>query len=344
MWRAPIRMLEKSLVLCICSGFRPLASVLRWTTALVTLEQLRVFVAVAKHLHVTNAAYHLNMTQSAASASIAALENRCAVRLFNRIGRRIELTAEGVRFLVEARAVLQRVSEAKLVLDELSDFRRGTVTIHAGQTIANYWLPAVLHRFRKIYPDIKIEVRIGNTAQVVSAILDGEAHIGMIAGDVDNASIEKWPVDTDRLLLVVGAQHSAARHANFTVERFMTTPWIVREPGSSMRRYFESLLTGFGVDPTKVEIALELPSNESVRQAVVDNAGASIISNLLVENELRNGSLRQLNLSLPQRQFLVLQHRERHRSRAVDALTDIIKAINLAVPGKGSKIANSAAA
>jgi DNA-binding transcriptional LysR family regulator len=311
-------------------------------TALVTLEQLRVFVAVAEHLHVTNAAYQLNMTQSAASASIAALENRCAVRLFNRVGRRIELTDEGARFLVEAKAVLQRASEAELVLDDLSNFRRGTLTIHAGQTIANYWLPAVLHRFRKVYPDIKTEVRIGNTAQVVSAVLDGEAHIGMIAGDVDNASIDKWPVDTDRLLLVVGAGHPAARDVNFTVERFMTTPWIVREPGSSMRRDFEILLTGFGVDPAKVEIALELPSNEAVRQAVIENAGASIISNLLVDKEIRGGSLRQLNLSLPQRPFLVLQHRERYRSRTVDALIDIIKTINPSVSGRDHKTAPSA--
>jgi DNA-binding transcriptional LysR family regulator len=310
-------------------------------TALVTLEQLRVFVAVAEHLHVTNAAYQLNMTQSAASASIAALENRCAVRLFNRVGRRIELTDEGSRFLVEAKAVLQRASEAELVLDDLSNFRRGTLTIHAGQTIANYWLPAVLHRFRKVYPDIKTEVRIGNTAQVVSAVLDGEAHIGMIAGDVDNASIDKWPVDTDRLLLVVGAGHPAARDVNFTVERFMTTPWIVREPGSSMRRDFEILLTGFGVDPAKVEIALELPSNEAVRQAVIENAGASIISNLLVDKEIRGGSLRQLNLSLPQRPFLVLQHRERYRSRTVDALIDIIKTINPSVSGRDHKTAPS---
>lgn len=308
-------------------------------TALVTLEQLRVFVAVAEQLHVTNAAFHLNMTQSAASASIAALENRCMVRLFNRVGRRIELTAEGVRFLIEAKAVLQRASEAELVLDELSDFRRGTLAIHAGQTIANYWLPAVLHRFRKNYPDIKTHVRIGNTSQVVSALLDGEAHIGMIAGDVEDANIEKWPVDTDRLLLVVGADYRAAVEADFSIDRFMSTPWVVRERGSSMRRDFETLLAGFGVDPSKVEIALELPSNEAVRQAVVENAGASIISNLLVDNEIRNGSLRQLKLSLPQRHFFILQHRERYRGRAVDALTDVIKAVNPSISGDNRKAA-----
>lgn len=300
---------------------------------MVTLEQLRVFVAVAEHLHVTNAAYQLNMTQSAASASIAALESRCAIQLFNRVGRRIELTAEGGRFLVEAKAVLRRVSEAELVLDELSDFRRGTLILHVGQTIANYWLPPILYRFRQLYPDIQTEVRIGNTAQVVSAVLEGAAHVGMIAGDIEHANLEKSAVDTDQMFLVVGVEHPAGRDLNFTPDRFATTPWIVRERGSSMRRDFESLVTGFGVDLSTIPIALELPSNEAVRQAVEANAGASIISNLLVDKDLRAGRLRQLNLPLPKRHFLVLRHRERYRSRAADVLVDMMKAINPAVSG-----------
>jgi DNA-binding transcriptional LysR family regulator len=256
------------------------------------------------------------------------------MQLFNRVGRRIELTAEGKRFLVEAKAVLQRASEAELVLDELSDFRRGTLNLYVGQTIANYWLPGPLYSFRQLYPDINTDVKIGNTAQVVSAVLEGAAHLGMIAGDVEHASLEKLAVDMDQMCLVAGTEHPASQDLNFTADRFATTPWIVRERGSSMRRDFEAIVTGFGVDVSTIPIVLELPSNEAVRQAVEVNAGASIISNLLVDKDLRAGRLRQLNLPLPKRHFQVLQHRERYRSRAADALVDMMQAVNPEVSGR----------
>ena len=105
-----------------------------------TLEQLRVFVAVAERQHVTRAAVALNVAQSAVSAAIAALEARHDVELFQRVGRGVELTEAGARFLVEARAILARVEAAGLVLSELGNLTRGTLAVHASQTIAQHWI------------------------------------------------------------------------------------------------------------------------------------------------------------------------------------------------------------
>src|SRR5260370_23212174 len=106
-----------------------------------TLEQLRVFVAVAERQHVTRAAEALNLAQSATSAAIAALESRHGAKLFHRVGRGIELTEAGALFLVEARAVLARAESAELILSELCGLKRGTPSIHASQTISHYLLP-----------------------------------------------------------------------------------------------------------------------------------------------------------------------------------------------------------
>src|SRR5215470_10628357 len=103
-----------------------------------TLEQLRVFVAVAERLHVTKAARALNLAQSAASHAIAALEGRYDTKLFNRVGRRIELTEVGQIFLMEARAVLAQAEVAQLALSEYGNLKRGTLSIQASQTIAGY--------------------------------------------------------------------------------------------------------------------------------------------------------------------------------------------------------------
>lgn len=103
-----------------------------------TLEQLRIFVGVAEREHVTRAAEALNITQSAASGAIAALEARHGVPLFHRVGRGIELTEAGAMFLVEARAVLGRAAHAELALAEYGGLQRGTLKLVASQTIASY--------------------------------------------------------------------------------------------------------------------------------------------------------------------------------------------------------------
>ena len=129
-----------------------------------TLDQLRVFVAVAERQHVTQAAEALHLAQSAVSAHIAALEGRHDARLFERVGRGIRLTETGAIFLVEAKAVLAQVDRAELVLAEISGLRRGRLQIQASETIASYWLPSRLVAFRRANPGLTISVAIGNPA------------------------------------------------------------------------------------------------------------------------------------------------------------------------------------
>ena len=145
-----------------------------------TLDQLRIFVAVAERQHVTHAAEALNLAQSAASHAIASLEDRHQTKLFNRIGRHIELTDAGQAFLKEARAVLATVEAAELALIEFSNLKRGVLSVQASQTIANYWLPRHLAAFRSAYPQIEIRANIGNTAQVAKAVENRETELGFV--------------------------------------------------------------------------------------------------------------------------------------------------------------------
>src|SRR3982074_214346 len=142
-----------------------------------TLEQLRVFVAVAERQHVTRAAAVLNLAQSAVSAAIAALEARHGAKLFDRVGRGVELTEAGALFLVEARAILARVEAAGLVLSGLGNVQGGKLPWHARQTIATYWRPRPLVPFRRQYPSIDIRLTIGNTAQGAAALREGAADL-----------------------------------------------------------------------------------------------------------------------------------------------------------------------
>lgn len=289
-----------------------------------TLEQLRVFVAVAERQHVTRAAEALNLAQSAASAAIAALEARHEAKLFHRVGRGIEMTGAGAVFLVEARAVLARAEAAELVLAELGGLKRGTLRVNASQTIASYWLPRHLVAFRRAYPGIDIRLTVGNTAQAAAAVHEGSAELGFVEGDVDDPVLSSRMVARDYLVVVVGAEHPWASCADVAAAQLMDSEWVLREPGSGTRAMFEAALKEFGVPIGALRIALELPTNESVRAAVEAGMGATAISASVAAPSLEAGLLHKIALALPERDFCVLQHAGRHRSRAADALLAII--------------------
>ncbi len=290
-----------------------------------TLEQLRVFVMVADQLHMTRAAERLNMTQSAVSASVAALEASCGVLLFHRIGRRIELTEEGRLFRTEAEAILARVSVAESVLADLSGMRRGRLVIHASQTIANYRLGPLLHRFHSLYPHIELEVALGNTAQVVAAILEGGADLGFVEGEVAAAQIARLAIPGDRLVLVVGRDHPWQGRTSIAPADLLDVPFVLREAGSGTRQVFEDALRGAGVDPAALQVSLSLPSNEAVLSAISAGAGATVISDLVAAAGFALGTLHRLPLALPPRRFYALRHSDRYHSRAARTLLDLVQ-------------------
>jgi len=296
----------------------------------VTPEQLRVFVAVAERQHVTRAAEALHLAQSATSAAIAALEQRHGVLLFHRVGRGIELTAEGHAFLPEARAVLARIEAAELALAELGGLVRGTLPVMASQTVAGYWLPRHLVGFRRAYPGVAVRLSIGNTAQVAAAVRGGTAEIGFVEGALDGSELEDLTVATDQLVLVVGPDHPWAKAPPAAASLAGAGDWVLREAGSGTRSAFEAWLREAGQDPAALDIALELPSNEAVRAAVEAGMGATVISASVAAPSIEAGLLHHVPLPMPSRAFRALWHQERRRSQAAGALLDLIRA-----PGPG---------
>src|SRR5262249_36398683 len=263
-----------------------------------TLEQLRIFEAVAEREHITRAAEALNLTQSAVSAAIAALENRHAVALFSRLGRRIELTHAGRLFLDEARAVLARTRAAELALSEIAGLERGALTVHASQTIASYWLPPRLVRFRRAHPRITISLVAHNTAEVAKAVQDGAADLGLVEGRVEADDLVQQAVARDRRGLVAGAGRRWASRRSVKGPDLIAVEWVLRERGSGTRSEFEDVLTRWALSPDKLNVVLELPSNEAVRMAVEAGAGATVISRLAAEPSLRAGSLKVIAFEL----------------------------------------------
>ena len=289
-----------------------------------TLEQLRIFVAVAERQHVTQAAQALNLAQSAASHAIAALEQRHNTKLFDRVGRRIELTGAGRIFLAEARSILAQVERAELTLSEFGNLDRGTLAVQASQTIASYWLPRHLVAFRRAHPRLDIRLTVGNTAQVAEAVEGGAIELGFVEGAIESKKLLSTRVALDQMILVVGPEHRWATGKSPSAADLLESDWVLREPGSGTRSAFEQALARLGTSPDRLRIAMELPSNEAVRAAVEAGLGATALSASVVASSIESGLLYPVPFKLPQREFYVIQHSQRHRSRVADALLKLL--------------------
>jgi len=285
-----------------------------------TLEQLRIFVAVAERQHVTRAAEALNITQSAVSAAIAALEARHDVRLFDRVGRGIVLNDVGRALLAEARVTLDHAAGLDHMLAGFRGLERGSLRLAASQTIGGYWLPRWLADFRKRYRGITVALDITNSEGVAEQVAGGKVELGFVEGVIDEPALSRWPIAEDALLAVQAGNAPVRADAAW----IRSTEWILREEGSGTRSTFEAVLSGMGIDPGDLKVALVLPSNEAVRSAVIAGAGAAVLSTVVVTSALSAGHLHALPLGIPPRRFFGLRHRERQPSRAAEAFLSLI--------------------
>ena len=272
-----------------------------------TLEQLSIFIAEAEREHLTQGADAVGLSPSAASAAIKALEAYYDVRLFDRVGRRIELTREGRVLLAEARLTLAQIRHTESVLSELGSLRTGILDVQASQTVANYWLPQRLLAFHSQFPGVTINFEAGNTDAVAQAVVEGRAELGFVEGDVDEPVLASTPVVRDRLVAVTAATVRA---------ELGDLRWIMREPGSGTRAVFEAAMAAAGYEPAALQVALVLPTNEAVLSAVRAGTAAAALSEMVVAPFITSGELQVLEIDLPPRQFSILRHRERRLSAA----------------------------
>lgn len=290
-----------------------------------TLEQLRIFVEVAADEHVTAAARRLNLTQSAVSNAVAALESRHDVRLFDRLGRGVRLSEAGRAFLPEAVQVLARAEAAEAALADLSALRSGRLTIFASQTIASYWLPARLVAFHDRHPGVDLDVRVGNTREAAAAVLAGGAELGFVEGDLEEPLLVQEAVGCDRLVVLARPDHPAARGRANRFADLLAYGWVLREVGSGTRSTLEAALSGAGLDPGAMSIVMALPSNEAVLAAAEAGAGLTALSENVAAGALAGGRLVRLPFDLPSRPFRLLRHKERYASRAGAAFLELLR-------------------
>ncbi len=301
-----------------------------------TFEQLRVFLAVAQHLHFTRAAEALYLTQPSVSAAIQSLEEEIGMLLFHRIGRRIEITQAGELLQGEAQKILDQVALTKRGLQELRELQRGELNLGASQTIGNYWLPRFISQFKSQYSGIKVNCILGNTQEISTGTVAGKFDLGLVEGIVPesaSACLDQQVIGGDRLQVVVGQSHLWFERKTISLLELSTTDWVMREAGSGTRDIFEQTLQKWGIDPRTLNVILEMTTGEMIKAVVENGIGATAISEWMVNKEVHWGILRTVAITdatqlitLPamMRSFKLLKHRERFQTRIAQSFEQLL--------------------
>jgi DNA-binding transcriptional LysR family regulator len=251
---------------------------------------------VANHHSFSKAAQALDITQPAVSIQVQELEKSLGVTLFLRRSRGLRLTEVGETVFSYSQQIFALSDRLIEVLEETKGLNAGHLTLGASTTPGEYVLPLVVGQFRKVYPGIRLELVIANTTSIIQRILSGEMDLGMV-GDLPKEhsdDLEMIVYVEDEIVLVAAPSHPLAQTGHISLKDVVKEGIIVREQGSATRRTAEREFEALGFSPS---IALELGSNQAVKQAAAGGGGVGVISRLGVEAEVKAGMLTVLEVS-----------------------------------------------
>ena len=271
------------------------------------LPYLDTFAKAAELGSFTAAAEALALTQAAVSQRIRALEHALNVSLFRRQGGRVFLTEAGQRLYPFAQRIFVLHQEARQEVTGRKAPLAGDLKLAASSVPGEHLLPALLGAFHEKYPHIQVRMSVTDTSAVLHQVEHGQVSLGLVGGKTDSPHLVFRPFACDRLVLVVPAVHPWRRRKQVSVEQLCQQPLILRESGSGSRWCLERTLGQVGKSAKDLRVALELGSNEAIKEAVLKNVGLAILSDLAVQKEVQLGQLHALRvIGLPlQREMFV---------------------------------------
>jgi len=282
------------------------------------LSQLKAFHAVATYGSFTAAAEKLHVSQPTISDHVRALEVRYQIKLFERSGRRVNLTGLGNALLEVSREVFSLETRAEDILTAARGLLSGELRVAADSP---YLIMPLLGEFHRRHPGIELSLSIGNATEVHHKLLARRCDIAVLPSDPfqtfsdpetsvpDGGQLYREVLREDRILCVVNLEHSWSRRRNLKFEELVDQVLIVREQGSNTRARFEHAMEEAGVTPPSI---LEVGSREAVREAVAAGLGVGVISESELGHDSRLHPLRISNRALLVVETLVCLRRARH--------------------------------
>lgn len=287
------------------------------------LNRLLVFHTAAELQSFTRASEKLNLTQPGISKHIRALEERCGVKLFDRLGKRIVLTQAGEILYETTKSIFSLIQEAEGRIDDLRGSKGGRLTIGSSITIGTHLLPGVLAEFRKAFPLVSVTVEMAPSEVIEKMVLSNAIDVGLVGHLATDPRLQSRLFLKDELAVIVSSGHEWASRESITPGELADQPFILAKEGSGTRRIVEERLRKAGVSLRRV---MEFGNTEGLKKAVEAGLGVSIASKYVIEQEAARGSI--CTLDLPgvglERGLYVIQRREKHLTRAACELIELL--------------------
>ena len=259
----------------------------------VTLRQMRVFAAVARHRSFTRAALELHLTQPAVSQQMRLLEQEAGLPLIEQIGRSIRLAPAGEELLRYANQVTELLREAGETLAAMRGLKRGVLKLGAVST-AKYFAPALLSAFTPDYPQVTIKFTVANRGEIVRLLGANELDLVVMGRPPSELVTAAEVFARHPLVIIAPPQHPLARRRRVPLETLASESFVIREEGSGTRASMESLFRERGLS---FRTSMEVSSNETIKQAVMAGMGLSFISSHTVGLEVEAGRLAILDVA-----------------------------------------------
>ena len=254
----------------------------------VTFRQLRVFTEVARNLSFVRAAEALHLTPPAVTMQVKELESAIELPLFDRQGRKVTLTTAGEYFLVYAKRLLATLKDADDAMARFRKLETGMLSVGLVST-AKYFVPRLLAKFRIEHPGVDVGLQVGNNREELVAMLaDGEVDLAIMGRPPREMACRAEAFAAHPHVFVAPPGHPVLRSGQPSVEMLSNYPLIVREPASGTRALMDRFFQQHRAEP---RIVMEMPSNETIKQAVMAGMGLSFLSLHTLGLELRAGEI-----------------------------------------------------
>ncbi|MBW4657740.1 MAG: LysR family transcriptional regulator [Drouetiella hepatica Uher 2000/2452] len=294
-----------------------------------TLDQLRILKAIAAEGSFKRAADSLYVSQPAVSLQVQNLERQLDVPLFDRGGRRAQLTEAGHLLISYGDRILSLCQETCRAIEDLQNLQGGTLIVGASQTTGTYLLPRMLGLFRQQYPDVAVQLHVHSTRRTAWSVANGQIDLAIIGGEIPpelQDSLEIVPYAEDELALILPVFHPFSRLAQIERDDLYRLQFIALDSQSTIRKVIDQVLTRCGIETRRLKVEMELNTIEGIKNAVQAGLGAAFVSISAIEKELQMGVLHRVKIEgvVVNRTLSVIINPNRYRSKAAEAFTQEI--------------------
>jgi LysR family transcriptional regulator, low CO2-responsive transcriptional regulator len=293
-------------------------------------DQLETFLEVARHTSFSRAAEKRFRTQPAISSQIRSLEEEVGARLFDRSGGKVALTAAGKVFQQYAEQTLDSRKTMLITVAEMERVPRGEIVVGANEGTCLHILPEVFAEFKKLYPNVGVQISRLERAKIMESIIDNSVDFGVVSAPVDDKRLTVVNIHRDELVIIAPPGHALSRMQQAAIADVVPFPLLLPKIGRT-RDALENL---FHERHLKPKISMELDSSELLKRFVAADVGIGFIARSNVLEDVKAGVLAAIAMADAsiRRDLALVFRKDKALSRAALAFIEIAVKIKQAPP------------